>query len=99
MQQQIWKYPLRVTDIQTVKMPQSSRILCVQEQHGQPCLWALVFPHMENVSRFIEIIGTGHPIEQDGKNARTYIGTFQLHNGELVFHVFERYTELGPAIL
>lgn len=35
----------------------------------------------------IEIFGTGHPF--DAATQRKYIGTYQLFEGDLVFHVFE----------
>jgi hypothetical protein len=89
MEQQIWKFPLRITDAQVIKLPKSSRILCVQEQNGYPCIWALVYPHMEMEGKTIEIVGTGHPIPQGGDTQRSYLGTVQI-NG-LVWHIFESY--------
>jgi len=87
----IWKYKLSTTDEQVIEMPAMAEILTVQIQNGEPCLWALVdssYPHKEK--RYIEIFGTGNPI---GTGPRTYIGTYQLDGGKLVFHVFE-YTGL-----
>lgn len=88
MEQQIWKFPLRITDEQVIKIPKGSVILCVQ-QHGYPCIWAQVFPHMEMVERTIEVFGTGHTMQQDGENQRSYLGTVQIN--QLVWHIFERF--------
>ena len=83
--QTIWKFPLDVTGYQRVNMPAKAKILCVQTQGGYPCLWAQVESTSEVEPRAFVIAGTGHPQDTGGK----YIGTFQLHGGELVFHAFE----------
>lgn len=82
----IHKFPIKITDDQTVIMEVGAEILTVQMQRGEPFLWAIVDTGNELEDRNIEVIGTGHPIE--GTN-RKYIGTFQTHDGQLVFHVFE----------
>lgn len=84
----IWKFPLAVTDFQKVDMPLGAKVLAVQPQGDQVCLWALVDPAAENDRRGFWIHGTGHPIEHE-KHLGAYIGTFQLRGGALVFHVFE----------
>lgn len=84
----IHKYPLRVMDTQEIPMPFGAEILCVQVQHGTPCLWAMVFAENRLEPRTIEAFGTGH--EMPPNTHRKYIGTFQMNGGALVFHVFER---------
>jgi hypothetical protein len=88
----IYKYPLKVTDYQTVVMPGGATILAAQVQDGRLCLWAMVDPHQPDVERRIRIVGTGNPFE-DSDRCR-YIGTAQ--DGPLVWHVFERDTPAGP---
>jgi hypothetical protein len=83
----IYKFPIRVTDVQAVRMSAGAQILTVQVQHGQPCIWAHLDPDQPPTTRTIEMFGTGHPIEPA---PRQYIGTVQLQGGGLVFHVFER---------
>ena len=84
----IWKFPIKTTDVQKVKMPQGAQILCVQVQHDTPCLWALVHgPNSRAKERLIRIFGTGHEVEFPG--GLVYIGTYQMQGGALVFHVFE----------
>lgn len=86
MKKVIWKFPFTVTDSIRISMPIDAEILAVQTQSNQPCIWALVNAEHKKEDRYFQVIGTGHPIESDpGK----YIGTFQLHNGGLVFHLFE----------
>ena len=69
-------------------MPRSARILDVQVQHGEVCIWALVDPDEGNETRHFSVFGTGHEIH-DSDHAYIYIGTFQLEGGALVFHLFE----------
>ena len=80
----IWKFPLQVTDEQSVMMPAGSQPLTVQIQGEQVCLWALVNPDAEKEDRTVQIFGTGHPV----KVAGDYISTFQMRGGALVFHAF-----------
>lgn len=86
----IWKFPLEVTDVQTVVMPAGAVVLCVQMQRDWPCLWAKV-PDPGAVfvdRRQFRIVGTGHHFADDEVGA--YIGTYQRPiDGGLVFHVFE----------
>lgn len=87
----IYKYPIQVTDKQTIKLPAEYQILCVQVQETIPCIWALIDPDNPEQEVFIETIGTGHPILYEGRTRRSYIGTYQIQGGSLVFHVFETY--------
>lgn len=87
----IWKYPLKVTDSQTIFIPSGYEILTIQIQNNVPYLWALVDPEEKEEAVNIEIFGTGHAIYFDGGFSREYISTFQFQmNGEyLVFHAFK----------
>ncbi len=82
----IWKFQLKTTDEQTVEMPANAEILSVQTQSGIPCIWAMVNPKNEKVSRVFHIFGTGHAIP---KADRKFIGTYQPEGGVFVFHLFE----------
>lgn len=83
----VWKFPLKITDIQNVMMPEGARVLTVQMQHGELCMWALVNPDAPKQRREIEVIGTGNPMPDA---VRRYIGTAQQLGGQLIWHVFER---------
>lgn len=85
MSETIHKYPFRCEDHFELEMPQGALILAVQAQAGQPCVWARVFPDGPKVTRRFRLAGTGHPLEGN----LWYIGTFQLLEGKLVFHLFE----------
>lgn len=94
MRKTIWKFPLEVTDYPVVKMP-PGKVLTVQTQGGQPCLWALVDPDGPVTERRFRVYGTGHAVKDRPSDSRQhrradeYVGTFQLYDGQLVFHVFE----------
>lgn len=90
MKKTIWKFEIETADLNTVNMPKGAEILTVQNQMGNPCIWALVDPAQETELRAFEVFGTGHEVYCDMGIDRKYIGTYQLHGGALVFHVFER---------
>lgn len=87
MKRTIYKYPLELEHLQGVTMPKDATILTVQVQRGVLCLWALVNPEAPPQLREIEIFGTGLPIQEW---TRSYIGTVQMQEGMLAWHVFER---------
>lgn len=80
----IWKFPLEITDRQPVVIPSSRRLLDIQVQGEQPCLWALVDPASPRTTIAIQIYGTGHPVSHASGE---YIATFQT--GPMVWHAFE----------
>lgn len=84
----IWKYPLVVETHQRIQMPKGSRILTVQVQRNQPCIWVLVEPDNPYQIRNVYMYGSGYTIPVDKLAEHAYVGTFQLHDGRLVFHVF-----------
>lgn len=90
MVKRIYKYQLEVADEQTIKIPMNAELLSVQTQNEVPCLWALIDPNEVTENRWIEIFGTGNPVNCDFGKERRFLGTFQLMNGALIFHAFER---------
>ena len=69
-------------------MPAGAKILSVQVQRDNCCIWALCDDgkNVKSEKREIAIYGTGNPIPD---NPWKYISTFQLFGGDLVFHAFE----------
>lgn len=85
----VYKYPLDIQDEVVVMMPKGARVLSVQVQNGRPCLWAAVDPNELTLGeRWFRIAGTGHPIQDDVVDG--FIGTIQMCEGSIVYHVFER---------
>jgi hypothetical protein len=91
MKKTIWKFPLKVADRQTIKMPSGAQILSVMANFNTPYIYALVIPDAEPEERFIEIFGTGHDINYDMGVDRVFVGTFKIEKQDLfIGHVFER---------
>lgn len=98
MSRTIWKYELRVTDVQRVPMPIGAKLLTAREQHVSarsevmareadvPMLWALVDPDAIKVDRLIAIVGTGNPAPDENDHA-VYVGTAVC--GPFVWHIFD----------
>lgn len=99
----IYRYTLRMTDLNEVMMPRGAQILSVQiredsrdDPMANPQLWALVDTTQPNVTRTIGIHGTGHDMDRwlALYPAFKFISTFQVFGGRLVFHAFD-YGERG----
>ena len=84
---QIWKWGLSPIDLQSLAMPDGAKPLALQMQNGEPQLWAVVDETAPLVHRHFATYGTGQPMPEG--NPGQYIGTYQLRDGALVFHVFE----------
>ncbi|MGL5912788.1 MAG: DUF7352 domain-containing protein [Bacteroidales bacterium] len=85
----IYKYPIEVTNEQTIKLPKGAKILTIQTQRETPCIWAMIDKTEQETEEVeLRVHGTGHDVP-DSETLR-YIGTFQLHGGSLVFHTFRK---------
>ncbi len=85
----IYKFPIEVTDFTDIEIPATAKILTVQIQDGNPYVWVLLDPDQPTIKRYFRLAGTGHSIN-GLQYTLDYIGTFQMHSGDLVFHLFER---------
>ena len=82
----IWKYVIKCKDAQSVELPKGAKILTLQMQYGLVCIWAEVDPDATLEDVVLLTVGTSHSLPLSrGK----YIGTYQLEQGALVFHVYE----------
>jgi len=81
----IYKYVL-YPSMNFYMMPEGAKILKVDAQEGDICLWAEVDPNAMHASRRIETYGTGVNMPADPGE---YLGTVLLENGQLVFHVYD----------
>ncbi len=96
----IWKFPFDVEDDIEIEMPEYAYILHVESQlqyetvvgnevhrKEQPHIWALVNTDRPKVKRQFILVGTGGPMpESHGE----HVGSFQIHDGKFVWHVFEK---------
>jgi hypothetical protein len=62
----IYKYPIEITDEQTVSMPIGAQILSAQMQGTQLCIWVLVEVGNVNCNCRVRIFGTGNTVKLDG---------------------------------
>ena len=83
----IWKFEVPERDKFTLELPAGAEFLCVQRQFDGTQAWFLLDPEAPKVTRRFSVAGTGHTILEAGR--LSYLGTFQLHGGRLVFHLFE----------
>jgi hypothetical protein len=80
----IYKYPFAITDAQPFPLPTGAKILMVEMQGDQPCLWAEVEPAARLIGWTLCVVGTGQPFESGD---REHIGSFQ--SGSFVWHVYK----------
>lgn len=85
---EIWKFPLRITDVQTVSMPHDAVVLTAQFQRGVLCLWAIVDSTIVLQPQQVWIIGTGQPCPD--LFDKFHVATVQ--DGDLVWHIFMLHT-------
>jgi len=83
----IYKYTLDPGNLK-IQMPIDAKILTAQGQNDQICIWAEVDPDSLTEEVIFEVFGTGHEMPTGMGIDREYIGTAQIHNGSLVFHVY-----------
>jgi hypothetical protein len=82
----IWKFPIEIIDEVLIDMPRGAVILSIQTQGTMPCILALVDPEQPKCKRLILTRRTGQHIDFSGI---PFVGTYQFHNGTLIFHVFD----------
>lgn len=87
MSQSVWKFPLQVADEQIIEVPLGAKPLNAEMQNDELCLWMLVNPAVEKVTKKVHIHGTGHKVS-DFVTVGDYVDSFMMLNGSLVFHVF-----------
>ena len=82
----VYKYELALIDYQQIAAPEGAIARSVMLQQGVPTLWAEVDTRLEVEAMHIITIGTGQPMPEE---PCTFIGTYQLLEGELIFHVYQ----------
>ena len=82
----VFKYELA----SEIEMPEGAEILSLHSQRDMAYIWALVNPEARMIKRHFLILGTGHPVPQDGElRKEKFVGTILVQHGSLVFHVWE----------
>ena len=93
----IWKYHLKLIDEQMLELPQGAYPLSVGVQKKEErigyreslYLWMQLDPEQPKKDKYhIWIVGTGAPIPFPKDTQVQFIGTAQMADGALVWHVF-----------
>lgn len=81
----IWKYNLGIDG--ELEIPEGAKILTVQTQKNEPYIWALIDPKKPKKKRRFIALATGYNASMVVN--KPYIGTYQIDDGDGVYHVFE----------
>ena len=91
----IFKYEIPIQNEFELELPRGAQILTFQVQREMPSMnekpfvWAII-DLKEDISEKVNfrLFGTGHPIPKEA-NSFSYVGTAQMANGQLVWHLFK----------
>lgn len=92
----IHKHQLKMHELFSLKMPAGATMLHVAVQHGIPQLWVRVDTDQPEREYLFGVFGTGHNLNKtmnpaddfNPMSVAPHIGTFMIHNDNLVFHLF-----------
>ena len=84
----VFKYPIDVTDDQTIVLPPDAELLKIMVQHDVPCMWVRVDTSKAVVPWEFKLVGTGHPAPS--YETHIYVDSFMIEDGALVFHLFSK---------
>lgn len=77
-------------DEQIIHMPSNYIFLRFEVQKTIPCIWAMVDVKSEMIYRKFRTYPTGVEVGYDNYvGILPYVGSYQMADGNLVFHVFE----------
>jgi len=84
----IFKYPIEITDKQTLQIPsQSSPLYAGLDPNGKPCIWCCVDSNKTNHEVTVYVVGTGNPMPERNPTL-IYVGSFVQRS--FVWHIFMR---------
>lgn len=83
----IWKYEITANETIQIKVPKESKFLTVLSQFDSVFMWCLVDTDNELETLSLKVCATGQELSKDFDG--TYLGTFFVHGGHLVFHLFD----------
>lgn len=94
MSKTIFKYPIKIEKNTTLELPKGAEVLTCQvdQKTETPCIWVKQERHLSGTlpeQRTFLLFGTGHDLPHEGAGELKYISTIQLHEGELILHLFE----------
>ena len=91
----IFKYDVPATDHFELELPLDAEVLTFQSQKESFYIWAIINDEegLNDEKRYFRLAGTGHDLTEDYPKIKKYIGTAQIMDGGLVFHLFEVYKD------
>lgn len=86
----IYKFQIPIEYFFEIEMPQYSKIVGFQLQNENPIIWTVCDADLILVKRKFMLIGTGIEIPEDiNVDFIDYIGTIQMNDAKLVWHLFD----------
>lgn len=89
----IHKYQVQAQERFEITMPAGAQIIAVQWQgshpEGDPMMWVLKDVGAPEIPRSFRLLPTGQEFAVADGVSLQHLGTFQMHNGTFVLHVFE----------
>ncbi len=89
----VWKFDL---DQEVFNVPPGSKIIHIEEQHGNLCMWMevdAVCAAGQFVQRIFRVYGTGQTLDTPAGMRIEHVGSAVCHGGSFVWHVYEGITE------
>lgn len=93
----IYKYKIQMSELFWLKLPMGAEVIHVAVQHGEPMMWIRLDTALAVRETLFGVFGTGHQMDvPDPQSAdeinpmakAPHLGSFMLHGGDLVFHLF-----------
>lgn len=92
METTIFKYPIGIEDIQTVRVRANPKVIHVgMDPGGQLCIWAEVDRDSPETSHVVHVYGTGHPLRDNRGN---HLGS--VLDDQFVWHVYSESLQRKP---
>ncbi len=88
----IFKYPLEITDYQTIEIKSPAILLSAVGIDDEIVMYAMVDDIEYGIPVDVRIIGTGNAIKGDIDNYK-FLGTVNLMNGRDIWHVFASHSK------
>ena len=86
----ILKYMLSVDKCQSQTLPYNAKIIHVDSQGDNMYIWAEVDTQEPmSETRMFSVFGTGHEIPKLTNAEYKHLGTVEMYDGSLIWHVYE----------
>lgn len=87
--QVVHKYIISLVEYGIVFLPKFAKILSIQYQGNDLCLWALVDPSNSLEKRVFQVLVTGEELKSGPFETWSHLATCQHEHSGTVVHIFE----------